>query len=136
YQAEAPVFKELTEIKNASRPAPQPGQTLKERISRLDLGPEGKQLVEDLEKLRDDLENHSHGVVQQLGQKTGVLNLHGEFIKPERKPTEAQIAKAAHAKPVKNDLAADVQGALSKVAPSSENPAGVLLKRHNDNGMK
>ncbi|MEE5114311.1 AvrE-family type 3 secretion system effector [Pseudomonas alliivorans] len=136
YQAEAPVFKELTEIKNSSSPAPQPGQTLKERISRLDLGPEGKQLVEDMEKLRDDLENHSHGVVQQLGQKTGVLNLHGEFIKPERKPTEAQIAKAAHAKPVKNDLAADVQGALSKVAPSSENPAGVLLKRLNDNGMK
>ncbi|WP_122673065.1 AvrE-family type 3 secretion system effector, partial [Pseudomonas viridiflava] len=82
YQAEAPVFKELTEIKNSSSPAPQPGNTLKERISRLDLGPEGKQLVEDLETLRDDLENHSHGVVQQLGQKTGVLNLHGEFIKP------------------------------------------------------
>ncbi|WP_122551865.1 AvrE-family type 3 secretion system effector, partial [Pseudomonas viridiflava] len=79
---------------------------------------------------------HSHGVVQQLGQKTGVLNLHGEFIKPERKPTQAQIAKAEHAKPIKNDLAADVQGALSKVAPSSENPAGALLKRLNDNGMK
>ncbi|WP_122861423.1 AvrE-family type 3 secretion system effector, partial [Pseudomonas viridiflava] len=29
YQAEAPVFKELTEIKNSSSPAPQPGNTLK-----------------------------------------------------------------------------------------------------------
>ncbi|WP_164624416.1 AvrE-family type 3 secretion system effector, partial [Pseudomonas viridiflava] len=57
-------------------------------------------------------------------------------IKPERKPTQAQVAKAEHAKPIKNDLAADVQGALSKVAPSSENPAGALLKRLNDNGMK
>ncbi|WP_122812818.1 AvrE-family type 3 secretion system effector, partial [Pseudomonas viridiflava] len=45
------------------------GQTLKERISRLDLGPEGKQLVEDLEKLRDDLETTATGLSSSWGRR-------------------------------------------------------------------
>ncbi|WP_158547271.1 MULTISPECIES: AvrE-family type 3 secretion system effector [unclassified Pseudomonas] len=149
YKSEGELFKRL-EILNHDQPAAPPGRDLKSRISQLDLGPQGADLLQDLESLRGELEDNSlratrhlgqqHGKSKLLQQKEGLLNIHGELapasrrtqlsMKLENLGQKLNIASSGH------DLLKEAQGALKQVAPSADNPTGTLLKTLQDNGMK
>ncbi|GFM63710.1 type III effector [Pseudomonas cichorii] len=136
YNAQAPLFHELNEIRQAPGKAPEAGHDLKTRISKLDIGEEGKELTESLESFREELENHSRKAVMTLGEKAGLLNLHGEPTEQGKKAaSKAEGAPPKRNEP-KNDLMALTQGALDKVSPSSDNPTGALLKSLQGMGLK
>ncbi|MFJ2462523.1 AvrE-family type 3 secretion system effector [Pseudomonas sp. NPDC087615] len=149
YDSEGDLFKALELLNHDQAPAA-PGRDLKSRISQLDLGPQGGELLQDLESLRSELEDNSlratrhlgqeHGKSKLLHQKEGLLNIHGEPNPPSKRTKlrmklsnlgeKLNIASAGH------DLLKEVQGALKHVAPSQRNPTGTLLKTLQDKGMK
>ncbi|MBX8477131.1 AvrE-family type 3 secretion system effector [Pseudomonas cichorii] len=128
YNAQAPLFHDLKEIRQAPGKAPEAGHDLKTRIAKLDLGEEGKALSESLESFREELENHSRKAVMTLGEKAGLLNLHGEPTEKGKKAASKMESAPPKRNEPKNDLLALAQGALDKVSPSSDNPTGALLK--------
>ncbi|RMQ40238.1 hypothetical protein ALQ04_04325 [Pseudomonas cichorii] len=137
YNAQAPLFHDLKDIRNAPGKAPEAGNDLKARIAKLDIGEEGKALTESLESFREELENHSRKTVMTLGEKAGLLNLHGEPTQKGKKAaSKAESSHHAPPKEGKNDLMALTQGALDKVSPSSDNPTGALLKSLQGMGLK
>ncbi|MFJ4143885.1 AvrE-family type 3 secretion system effector [Pseudomonas sp. NPDC089734] len=137
YKAQAPLFHDLKEIRESPGKAPAPGNDLKSRIAKLDLGDEGKELTESLESFREELENHSRKAVMTLGEKSGLLNLHGEpTAKAKEKASKSESLPPANRKEAKHDLMALTQGALDKVSPSPDNPTGALLKSLQGMGLK
>ncbi|MBX8496253.1 AvrE-family type 3 secretion system effector [Pseudomonas cichorii] len=136
YNAQAPLFHELKDIRQAPGKAPEAGHDLKTRISKLDIGEEGKALTESLESFREELENHSRKAVMTLGEKAGLLNLHGEPTEKGKKAASKTESAPPKRNEAKNDLIALTQGALDKVSPSSDNPTGALLKSLQGMGMK
>ncbi|QXI31513.1 AvrE-family type 3 secretion system effector [Pseudomonas vanderleydeniana] len=149
YESEGPLFKRLELLSHTQQPAAA-GQDLKSRIGRLDLGPQGAGLLEDLEAFRGELEDNSlratrhlgqqHGKSKLLQQKEGLLNIHGELSEPSKRTQlsmkldnlsqKLNIASSGH------DLIKELQGALEHVAPSEQNKTGALLKTLRDNGMQ
>ncbi|OEC35424.1 Pathogenicity factor [Pseudomonas cuatrocienegasensis] len=137
YRAQAPLFQDLKEIRQAPGKAPEPGNDLKTRIAKLDLGDDGKALTDSLESFREELENHSRKAVMTLGEKSGLLNLHGEPTdKAKDKAGKSHTQAPTERKESKNDLLALSQGALDKVSPSPDNPTGALLKSLQGMGLK
>lgn len=59
YKKELIAFKQLELIHEAGGTPPTPGNDLKARIARLQLGPEGAELAKELEVFRDELEKHA-----------------------------------------------------------------------------
>ncbi|RMV94752.1 Type III effector AvrE1 [Pseudomonas caricapapayae] len=150
YESESILFKQLELIHEAGGPPPEPGNDLKARIARLNLGSEGATLVKELEALRDELENHtytalmaigqSHGKVKNLRQQDGLLNQHGELAKSSLRmqfgKKLAELGTKLNFKSSGHDLVKELQDALTQVAPSAENPTGKLLGTLKDNGLK
>ncbi|MEN1833012.1 AvrE-family type 3 secretion system effector [Pseudomonas lijiangensis] len=136
YNAQAPLFHELKDIRQAPGKVPEAGHDLKTRIAKLDIGEEGKELTESLESFRDELENHSRKAVMTLGEKAGLLNLHGEPTEKGKKAASKLESAPPKRNEAKNDLMALTQGALDKVSPSSDNPTGALLKSLQGMGLK
>ncbi|MCO8169100.1 AvrE-family type 3 secretion system effector [Pseudomonas sp. 21LCFQ02] len=126
YKAQAPLFKQLSEI-DTSTSAPAAGHNLKDRIASLELGSEGKTLVDELQTFREDLEKSAHGTVMHMGREKKLLNLHGEFKEGLKdKPPSA---------PRDNDLITLASTTLDKLAPSQDNPTGKLLQDLKGKGM-
>ncbi|MBX8557799.1 AvrE-family type 3 secretion system effector [Pseudomonas cichorii] len=136
YNAQAPLFHDLKEIRQSPGKAPEAGHDLKTRIAKLDIGEEGKALSESLESFREELENHSRKAVMTLGEKAGLLNLHGEPTEKGKKAASKLESAPPKRNEAKNDLMALAQGALDKVSPSSDNPTGALLKSLQGMGLK
>jgi hypothetical protein len=151
YQAEGKVFKRLEAIADANTPVPAKGEDLKSRIARLDLGPEGKGLVEQLEGFRSELENHAYKSTVHLGQEygqlkavpfrqfEGLLNQHGEFNPPSTRTALSMglsdVARKLNINSSDHNLMQELQGALKKIAPSDENRTGELLGKLEEKGM-
>ncbi|WP_231652493.1 AvrE-family type 3 secretion system effector [Pseudomonas californiensis] len=150
YKQESIVFKQLELIHETAGTNPTPGNDLKARIARLNLGPAGATLVKELEALRDDLEKHSttaltsigksYGTLKNLGQQDGALNQLGEVAKPSARTglgkRLAELGSALNYKSSGHDLIAELENALARVAPSADNPTGKILKELKDNGVK
>ncbi|GFM75642.1 hypothetical protein PSCICM_14610 [Pseudomonas cichorii] len=136
YNAQSPLFHDLKEIRQAPGKAPEAGHDLKTRIAKLDIGEEGKELTKSLESFREELENHSRKAVMTLGEKAGLLNLHGEPTEKGKKAASKLESAPPKRNEPKNDLMALTQGALDKVSPSSDNPTGALLKSLQGMGLK
>ncbi|WLG53797.1 AvrE-family type 3 secretion system effector [Pseudomonas sp. FP1742] len=140
YQAEGKVIKKLEAIADANTPLPATGEDLKSRIARLDLGPEGKELVEQLEGFRSELENHARKSTVHLGQSKGLLNEHGEFNPPSKRTAlsmgMSDVARKLNINSSDHNLMQELQGALKKIGPSEENPTGELLGKLEEKGMK
>ncbi|WLG88016.1 AvrE-family type 3 secretion system effector [Pseudomonas cucumis] len=139
YQAEGKVFKKLEAIADANTPLPAAGEDLKSRIARLDLGPEGKELVEQLEGFRSELENHARKSTVHLGQSKGLLNEHGEFNPPSKRTALSMglsdVARKLNINSSDHNLMQELQGALKKIGPSEENRTGELLGKLEEKGM-
>ncbi|WP_260954398.1 AvrE-family type 3 secretion system effector [Pseudomonas citri] len=151
YQSEGKLFKRLEAIADADTPIPAKGEDLKSRIARLDLGPEGKALVDQLEGFRSELENHAYKSTVQLGQEygqlktlpfrqfEGLLNQHGEFNPPSKRTALSMglsdVARKLNINSSDHNLMLELQGALKKIAPSDENRTGELLAKLEEKGM-
>lgn len=152
YESESILFKQLELIHESGGTPPAPGKDLKARIAALEskLGPEGTQMLKELEALRDELENHSYtalmsigqsyGKVKNLKQQDGILNQHGELAKPSVRTQFgkklADLGEKLNFKSSGHDLVKELQDALTQVAPSAENPTGKLLGTLKYQGLK
>ena len=150
YESESILFKQLELIHEAGGKPPAPGNDLKARIARLELGPEGATLVKELEALRDELEKHTYeslkaigrgyGNLKSLGQHDGVLNMHGELTKSSIRTQFgkklADLSSKLNFKSSGHNLVKEVENALAHVAPSANNPTARLLQELKNNGVK
>ncbi|MGE7955655.1 AvrE-family type 3 secretion system effector [Pseudomonas sp. NPDC089530] len=148
YQSEGNLFKRL-ELHQDQPPAA-PGQDLKARIGRLDLGAQGAELIKELEAFRNELEDNSlratHHLGQQYGkskvlqQKEGLLNIHGELSAPSQRSQLSMklnnLAEKLNLSSSGHDLIKELQGALAHIAPSADNRTSALLQTLSDNGMR
>ncbi|KPX32793.1 Type III effector protein AvrE1 [Pseudomonas coronafaciens pv. garcae] len=150
YKKELILFKQLELVHEAGGEPPAQGNDLKARIARLELGPAGADLLKELETFRDELEQHAktalenigkdYGKVKNLRQNDGVLNQHSEAAKPS---IRTQIGKkltkmnsTLNFKSSGHDFIQEVEDALSRIAPSAENPTATTLKLLKENGVK
>ncbi|MBI6664954.1 AvrE family type 3 secretion system effector [Pseudomonas syringae] len=150
YKKELIAFKQLELIHEAGGAPPTPGNDLKARIARLQLGPEGAELAKELEVFRDELEKHArtalenigkdYGKLKNLRQNDGVLNQHSELAKSSKRTQLgkklAELGSMLNFKSSGHDFVNELDNALTRVAPSAENPTAATLKRLKDNGVK
>lgn len=150
YDSQSILFKQLELIHETAGKPPAPGNDLKARIARLNLGPEGATLVKELEALRDELEKHSYtalmtvaqgyGRFKNLRQRDGLLNLHGELAKPSTRTQWgkklADLGTTLNFKSSGHDLVGELENALAQVAPSAQNRTATLLGTLKDHGLK
>jgi hypothetical protein len=149
YASESAVFKRLEEISHNTRPTA-PGQDLKSRIARLNLGQEGRALQQGLETFRGELQENSYRALKHLGQQhgqstllrqnVGLLNIQGEVSAPSRRrdlsTTLGQFSEKLNVNSSGHDLLKELKPALSLLASPKQNRTSTLLGTLQINGMQ
>ncbi|UZE26468.1 AvrE-family type 3 secretion system effector [Pseudomonas sp. B21-056] len=150
YDSQSILFKQLELVHEAAGTPPTPGNDLKARIARLELGPQGAELIKELEAFRDELEKHSYTALMAIGQgygqfknlrqRDGLLNMHGELAKPSARTQFgkklADLGSKLNIKSSGHDLVKELQDALVQIAPSADNRTASLLGTLKDHGLK
>ncbi|WP_434702658.1 AvrE-family type 3 secretion system effector [Pseudomonas sp. Z1-12] len=150
YDSQSILFKQLELIHETGGRPPLPGNDLKARIARLELGPAGATLIKELEAFRDELEKHSYTALMSIGQgygqyknmrqRDGLLNMHGELAKPSIRTQFgtklADLGTRLNLKSSGHDLVKELQDALTQIAPSEQNRTAQLLGTLKDHGLK
>jgi hypothetical protein len=150
YDAQSTIFKQLELIHETGSTAVPAGDDLQARIARLELGPRGSELIEQLEAFREELERHSYDALMNIGrdygqfknlrQSDGLLNLHGELSQQDARnqlgKKLSNLREKLNFKSSGHDMLKELEDAMTHIAPSADNPTGKLLRQLKDNGLK
>ncbi|WP_168394442.1 AvrE-family type 3 secretion system effector [Erwinia amylovora] len=124
YEMQGALIKQL-DAHNVRHNAPQPD--LQSKLETLDLGEHGAELLNDMKRFRDELEQSATRSVTVLGQHQGVLKSNGE-INSEFKPSPGKaLVQSFNVNRSGQDLSKSLQQAVHATPPSAESKLQSML---------